>query len=63
MNMDNRLEQIMKEKGLTQKQLGEILNMNQSNISRIINGKDINLSTAKRISKTLGYSIEYIWPG
>jgi len=35
----------------------------QSTISRIVNdGKEINLTTAKKIAKALVYPIEYLWP-
>lgn len=58
----NRIRQILKEKSLTQKDLENITGIRQTTISRIINGKNVMLDTAKKISIALDYPIEYIWP-
>ncbi|MHB1651700.1 MAG: helix-turn-helix transcriptional regulator [Desulfitobacteriaceae bacterium] len=55
----------MKELGMTQKELQEITGLRQNVISRIINEKvktSISLETAKKFSKALGKSIEYLFP-
>ena len=61
----NRVREVMKEKGLTQKDLQAVTGIDQAALSRIINERNrrsITLDTCKRISKALGYPIEYIWP-
>jgi len=59
----NRLREVMKEQGITQKELSRMTGIAQSTLSRIINEtKEINLTTAKTISKALTFPIEYIWP-
>lgn len=53
----------MKRKGITQKELADALNIDQGTLSKIINEKkEITLKTARKISNTLGYGIDYIWP-
>ena len=59
----NRIREIMKKRGITQKELSRMTGIAQSTLSRIINEeKEINLVTAKIISKALVYPIEYLWP-
>lgn len=54
----------MKKQGITQVDLEKITGIAQPDISEIILGKKerLTLVNASRISKALGYSIEYIWP-
>jgi len=50
-------------KRVTQEQLSKRTGIPQSDISKIINGeKEIYLSTAKRIARALGKTVDYIWP-
>jgi Plasmid maintenance system antidote protein len=59
----NRLEQIMRKRGLTQKDLQERTGIPQSDISKIINDrKDIYLKTAQKIAVALGLRVDDIWP-
>ncbi|HBV97803.1 MAG TPA: XRE family transcriptional regulator [Desulfotomaculum sp.] len=61
--MKNRLREIMLIKRVTQEQLSKRTGIPQSDISKIINGeKEIYLSTAKRIARALGKTVDYIWP-
>ena len=61
--MKNRLQDIMISKAITQVELSRLTGIPQSDISKIINEeKDILLSTAKKIAKALGKSVDYIWP-
>lgn len=59
----NKIREIMKTRRLTQEELSVMTGIDQSTLSKIINGKkEITLTTAQRISSALGFSIEYIWP-
>lgn len=59
----NRINEIRKKQKITQVELSKITGIAQSELSQIINEKKtVNIETAKKISKALGYSIEYIWP-
>ena len=59
----NRIKQLRKKQKLTQKELAEMAEIDQSDLSKIENDrKSITLDTAKKISRALGHSIEYIWP-
>lgn len=59
----NRIREVMKKKGITQKELAEALNIDQGSLSKIINEKkDITLKTARRISDALGFGLDYLWP-
>ena len=59
----NRIKHIRKKQKLTQKELAEIADIDQSDLSKIENDKKaITLDTAKKIARALGHSVEYIWP-
>ena len=59
----NRIREIMLLKRITQQDLSKRTGIKQSELSKIINGrKAIHLSTAKRIAKALGVSVDYLWP-
>lgn len=59
----NRLEDIMHKKGMTQRELSQLTGIPQCDISKIINDrKSIYLTTAQRIAKVLGSKVDYIWP-
>lgn len=61
---DNRIQEILDKRGMSQKDLADILGWWPSDISDIIHGKVKNLTLvrATKISVVLGYSTEYIWP-
>ena len=62
----NNIREVMKERGITQKELQELTGIRQNVISRIINEKvktSISLETARKFSKALNESIEYLFPG
>ncbi|SDG47033.1 Helix-turn-helix [Desulfosporosinus hippei DSM 8344] len=52
----------MLRKGITQFALADMTGYSQSHISKIMNGKDLYLSTAQEIASALGYRVDYIWP-
>ena len=59
----NRLEEIMHRKKITQRELSQLTGIPQSDISKIINDrKAIYLTTAQKIAKALGSKVDYIWP-
>jgi len=59
----NRMREIMLLKRITQAELSKMTGISQNDISLIMNDrKNIYLSTAKRIAKALGKSVDYIWP-
>jgi plasmid maintenance system antidote protein VapI len=59
----NRLRDILLTKHISQAELSRMTGIPQSDISKIIyDQKDIYLSTAKKIAKALGKSVDYIWP-
>ncbi|MHB8124618.1 MAG: helix-turn-helix domain-containing protein [Desulfitobacteriaceae bacterium] len=63
MVLKNRLREVMLLKRVTQEELSRRTGIPRSDISRIINDqKEIYLSTAKRIAKALGYSVDFLWP-
>lgn len=63
--MKNRIKEILTEKKMSQHDLAAMTGIDQSNISRIANGryKRIELDTAARIAMALNRSVEYIFPG
>ena len=59
--MNNRLEQLLKEKGMSQRDLAKILHSSQPAISNWINGKrQLNPLLLKQISEIFGTSIDYL---
>jgi len=59
----NRIREVMLLKRITQEELSKRTGIRQGEISKIINDqKEIYLSTAKRIAKALGKSVDYLWP-
>lgn len=61
----NRIREVMKGLGITQKELQELTGIRQNVISRIINEKvktSISLETARKFSKALNRPIEYLFP-
>lgn len=59
----NRIKEILDMKGISQKDFAKQLGMDPSTLSKIIKEKkEINLTTARKISKALGWGMDYIWP-
>lgn len=59
----NKIREVMRKKGITQKDLAIAVNIDQGALSKIINEKkEITLKTARKISDALGYGIDYLWP-
>lgn len=52
----------MVKKGITQSDLSEKTGRSQSHISKIMNGKDLYLSTAQEIALAVGEKVDYLWP-
>lgn len=59
----NRLREVMLLKRITQAELSKKTGIPQCDISKIMNDrKNIHLSTAKKIARVLGKSVDYLWP-
>lgn len=59
----NKIREVMLLKRITQEELSKRTGIAQGEISKIINEqKNIHLTTAKRIAKALGKSVDYLWP-
>jgi transcriptional regulator with XRE-family HTH domain len=59
----NRIREIMKRRGITQEELSKMTGISQGTLSKIINEKkEITLTTARKLSDSLGYGVDYIWP-
>ena len=60
----NRVRETRIQRGLTQDDLSKVSKVDQRHISLIENDLKPNLSlfVAKRISKALGKTVDYLWP-
>lgn len=57
----NRLKELRTEKGYTQIELSKIINIDQSNYSKVERGTgDINVNLVKQLSKLYNISADYI---
>lgn len=53
----------MAARSLTQEQFAELTGLEQSHISKLVNGKNVpSLSTAAKVAAALGVAIEDVWP-
>jgi putative transcriptional regulator len=60
--MENKLREIMKEQGRTQKWLSQTVGVSETTISSYMKGKSIpTLPVALRIANALGKNVEEIW--
>jgi putative transcriptional regulator len=60
--MENKLREIMKEQGRTQKWLSQTVGVSETTISSYMKNKSIpTLPVALRIANALGKSVEDIW--
>jgi DNA-binding XRE family transcriptional regulator len=59
----NKIKEILRESGMTQQELADIVETNPAHLSRIINGQRqcISLPIAMKIAKALKYSVEDIF--
>lgn len=62
---DNNIQFVLDKRGWSQQKLAEKVGVYQGDISDIALGKRTRLTLviAAKISKELGYSVEYLWPG
>ncbi|WP_432663729.1 helix-turn-helix transcriptional regulator [Wukongibacter baidiensis] len=61
MNFGKKLRELRERKGLTQEELGNILNLTKANISKYENGKlEPNLETLKKVSDLFQVSAEFL---
>lgn len=58
----NRVAEFRRERGLTQEQLAGMIGADKGFISRVENGKVIEIPTAQRIAAALGTDISTLWP-
>ena len=64
MKVNTRLLNIIKEKGITQKELAVILNTTEASISRYVNGlREPRLSVVCKMAKALNVSLDYLLGG
>lgn len=61
MNIHAQIDQIMKEKGLSDADLAELTGLPRMTIGNARRGKNILLANAFRISKALGKPLDQIW--
>ncbi|WP_273327628.1 helix-turn-helix domain-containing protein [Vallitalea guaymasensis] len=59
-NIGIRLSNLLKEKGLSAEDLGNMIGTTKNTIYNIIKGKNTKLETIENISKTLDISIDYL---
>jgi putative transcriptional regulator len=63
LNVETRLKQIMRERGLKQAWVAQQAGISPAQLSLLANGKgEPTLRTARAISRVLGVSIEELWP-
>jgi transcriptional regulator with XRE-family HTH domain len=62
--MENRIQEILDQKGWTQTKLEEETGIDQGELSKIINKKKkrLSLPVAQKISRALGYSTDHVFP-
>lgn len=58
----NKIERLRREKNLSQKELGEILELTQSAISKIETGAALpSMETARKLTKVLGCTLDELF--
>lgn len=58
----NKVAEYRKAKGLTQRDLADMTGMDVTSISKIENGKNIEIVTAQRIADALDTTTAILWP-
>ena len=61
MEIFTQIDQIMKDKGLSDRDLSEITGLPSMTIGNARRGKNITLANALRISRALGQPLDKIW--
>jgi len=60
---NNRLKDLMAARDLTQEQLAAMAGLQQSHVSKLVNGKGSpSLNTAAKVASALGVTVEDVWP-
>lgn len=61
MEFKDNLKEILKDRGITQRQLSEMTGITEATISRYANGERVpNIAEALKISESLGVSIDFL---
>jgi len=61
--LKNRIQEVMWLKNITQEDLYKFTGIKQSYLSEIISGqRNIQITTAQKIAKALGKTMDYLWP-
>jgi len=59
--LENNILAVLAENGMTKKMLCKGTGINKGSLHKIINGQDVRLSTAKKISEALGCTVGDLW--
>jgi transcriptional regulator with XRE-family HTH domain len=63
MRIKNRIQEVMWLKSITQEELARRTGIKQSYLSEIITGqRNIQITTAQKLAKALGKSMDFLWP-
>lgn len=60
--LKNNINEVLKEKGITKRELAIQIEMNETQLTQIASGRDCLLSTAQKISKGLHKKLDELWP-
>ncbi|WP_407310437.1 helix-turn-helix domain-containing protein [Desulfosporosinus sp. SB140] len=61
--LKNRIQEVMWLKRITQDDLSKRTGIKQSYLSEIISGeRNVQITTAQKLAKALGKSMDYLWP-
>lgn len=61
--LKNRIQEVMWLKRITQDDLHKMTGIKQSYLSEIISGqRNVQITTAQKIAKAIGKSMDYLWP-
>jgi len=61
--LKNRIQEVMWLKRITQDDLHKLTGIKQSYLSEIISGqRNVQITTAQKIAKALGKSMDFLWP-
>jgi transcriptional regulator with XRE-family HTH domain len=62
MEIPTKIDQIMKERGVTDSDLADLTELTRMTIGNARRGKSVTLRVAQKISKALKEPIETLWP-
>ncbi len=60
--LPNRVREFREKLNMTQEELARIVGMDKTSISKIENGKNIEIRTAQRIAEGLRTTTDILWP-